>query len=156
GTWQAFCQDMMSAVKAALERGRSPPEIAYSIGELVHNYFRTRGVTLTSYELRRLVAELLEQRRPVGQGVKQDAKPDEGLVSSTGEPVRAPWAGDEAPPAVEPQVAAGAFEPPPSPLVDVQAPDAAAFDRLLAHVIAAVPGRLTSWQRDAVVQAIDG
>src|SRR5262250_3414710 len=62
GTWRTFCQEMAGAVQAALDRGRSPPEIAYAIGELVHNYFRTRGVTLTSFELRRLVAELLAQR----------------------------------------------------------------------------------------------
>src|SRR5882724_1014150 len=48
GTWRAFCQDMAGAVQAALERGRSPPEIAYSLGDLLHNYFRTRAVTLTS------------------------------------------------------------------------------------------------------------
>src|SRR5437899_4523139 len=65
GTWRDFCQDMDGAVQTALDRGRSPPEIAYAIGELVHNYFRTRGVTLTSYELRRLVAELLAQRGPI-------------------------------------------------------------------------------------------
>ena len=47
-TWRARCA-------ACSMRGRSPPEIAYGVGELVHNYFRTRGVTLTSYELRRLV-----------------------------------------------------------------------------------------------------
>jgi hypothetical protein len=76
GTWRAFCQDMAVAVQAALDRGRSPPEIAYAIGELVHNYFRTRGVTLTSYELRRLVAELLAQHGP--------AKPAEALVSFAG------------------------------------------------------------------------
>src|SRR5215472_11396001 len=64
GTWRAFCQEMTDVVSAALDRGRSPPEIAYAIGELVHNYFRTRGLTLTSYELRRLVAELLARNRP--------------------------------------------------------------------------------------------
>lgn len=59
-TWVAFFTEMDGAVRGVLESGRSPPEIAYAIGETVHNYFRTRGVTLTSYELRRLVIELLD------------------------------------------------------------------------------------------------
>jgi type IV secretory pathway ATPase VirB11/archaellum biosynthesis ATPase len=146
GTWRAFCQDMAGAVETALDRGRSPPEIAYALGELVHNYFRTRGVTLTSYELRRLVAELLSQ-----QG---SAKPAEALVSFAGEPVKAPWAGDEPSPEATPRVPEAAFEAPPSPLVSVRPPDAAALDRLLARVLERVPGRLTSWQRESVVQAI--
>jgi len=57
--WRSFCRDRLDAVRGVLEAGRSPPEIAYQLGELLHNHFRTRGVTLTSYELRRLVAELL-------------------------------------------------------------------------------------------------
>ena len=61
-TWRAFADGMTGKVAAAFGDGRSPPEIAYAVGEIVHNYFRTRGVTLTSYELRRLVAELLVQR----------------------------------------------------------------------------------------------
>jgi len=144
GTWRDFCQDMDGAVQAALERGRSPPEIAYAIGELVHNYFRTRGVTLTSYELRRLVAELLAHRGP---------NRNEALVSFDGAPAKAPWPGDETPPAA-PELAAAALAAPPSPLVSVRPRDAADFDRLLARVLERVPARLTSWQRDAVVQAI--
>jgi hypothetical protein len=54
-TWRAFTEGMAGRVAAAFGDGRSPPEIAYAIGEVVHNSFRTRGVTLTSYELRRLV-----------------------------------------------------------------------------------------------------
>ncbi len=57
--WRSFCRDRLEAVRGVLSAGRSPPEIAYQLGELLHNHFRTRGVTLTSYELRRLVAELL-------------------------------------------------------------------------------------------------
>ena len=56
--WRSFCRDRLEAVRGVLGAGRSPPEIAYQLGELLHNHFRTRGVTLTSYELRRLVAEL--------------------------------------------------------------------------------------------------
>ena len=61
-TWRAFADGMTGSVAKAFGDGRSPPEIAYAVGEVVHNFFRTRGVTLTSYELRRLVAELLVQR----------------------------------------------------------------------------------------------
>jgi pilus assembly protein CpaF len=146
GTWRAFCQDMAGAVQAALDCGRSPPEIAYSIGELLHNYFRTRAVTLTSYELRRLVAELLDRHSP--------AKSGDGLVSFAGGPAGAPWAGDVPAPTAAPQVPETAFEAPPSPLVSVLAPDAASFDQLLARVLELVPGRSASWQRDVVVQAI--
>jgi len=67
-TWRSFCRDRLEAVRGVLAAGRSAPEIAYQLGELLHNHFRTRGVTLTSYELRRLVAELLvlqgEQQAP--------------------------------------------------------------------------------------------
>jgi Flp pilus assembly CpaF family ATPase len=62
-TWRAFADGMTGSVAKAFGDGRSPPEIAYGVGEVVHNFFRTRGVTLTSYELRRLVAELLVQRQ---------------------------------------------------------------------------------------------
>ena len=80
---------MEGAVRAALDTSRSPPEIAYAIGGIVHNYFRTRGVTLTSYELRRLVAELLVLR--------QRAEPAPPLVTFTAEPAAAEtsWTGDE-------------------------------------------------------------
>ena len=63
-TWAAFCAERGEAVSAAIDASRSPPEIAYAIGETVHNYFRTRGLTLTSFELRRLVIELLAGRQP--------------------------------------------------------------------------------------------
>jgi Flp pilus assembly CpaF family ATPase len=62
--WRSFCRDRLEAVRGVLGAGRSPPEIAYQLGELLHNHFRTRGVTLTSYELRRLVAELLSLHGP--------------------------------------------------------------------------------------------
>ena len=146
GTWRAFCQDMTGAVQAALDRGRSPPEIAYAIGELVHNYFRTRGVTLTSYELRRLVAEVLAQHGP--------GKSGEGLVAFGNAPAKMPWAGDEPAPEPAPAIPEAAFEAPPSPLVSLQPREAGPFDGLLAKVLEHVPRRLTSWHRDAVVQAI--
>src|SRR5438874_883700 len=119
GTWRTFRQDMDGAVQAALDRGRSPPEIAYTIGELVHNYFRTRGGPLTSSGLRRGVAGLLAQRGPARRG--------EALVSLGGGPAPARWPGDETPPPATPRLAEAAFAPPPSPLVSVRSRDAADF-----------------------------
>jgi hypothetical protein len=59
----------------------------------VHKYFRTRGVTLTSYELRRLVADLLV-RRDSSRGRQADAP----LVSFAAEPAagQPSWTGAEA------------------------------------------------------------
>lgn len=62
--WQAFGAEMDGAVRAALLPERTPPEIAYAVGEIVHSFFRARALTLTSYELRRLVAELLAAHAP--------------------------------------------------------------------------------------------
>ena len=116
-----------SAVQAALDTSRSPPEIAYAIGGIVHNYFRTRGVTLTSYELRRLVGELL--------ALRQRAEPGAPLVAFTAEPAAAEtsWTGDE-PGTPGPVVPDVVFEGPPSPLVDVAPRDGDAA--LLAAVTA--------------------
>lgn len=71
-TWQAFCLERHDMVRATLDSRRSAPEIAYHLGEMIHTYFRPRGVTLSGQELRRLVAELV--------GVTEDrpgASPDE-------------------------------------------------------------------------------
>ena len=110
-TWCSFGAEMEEAVQAALDTSRSPPEIAYAIGGIVHNYFRTRGVTLTSYELRRLVGELLVLRQ------REPAAP---LVTFTAEPAAAEtsWTGDE-PGTPGPVVPDLVFDGPPSPLVDV-------------------------------------
>lgn len=138
-TWQAFCGGMDGAVRALLDKSRSPPEIAYAIGELVHNYFRTRGVTLTSFELRRLVAEVLLLQRQV----PEPAPPDPVLVVFTAEPVpnAKPWTGDEpAPPA--PRLPDSVFQAPPSPLVELPVRDAVSFDGLLATVVARARARL--------------
>ena len=131
--------DGRAAVAAAFGDGRSPPEIAYAIGEVVHNSFRTRGVTLTSYELRRLVAELLAQRQraaPVGderpaRAVRQRALGQDGVVD--GRRAAAP------PPAVADAVFAG----PPSPSGDS---DAA---RRSTDVVAKVRARLVGVIRSA-------
>src|SRR3954469_21690642 len=74
-TWYSFCRDRLEAVRGVLGTGRSPPEIAYQLGELLHNHFRTRGVTLTSYELRRLVAELLALHGPAEEGHETGESP---------------------------------------------------------------------------------
>lgn len=149
-TWQAFCAGMdgggmNGAVRALLDKSRSPPEIAYAIGELVHNSFRTRGVTLTSFELRRLVAEVLLLQRQV---------PEPPLVVFTAEPAAnaRPWIGDE-PATPAPRVPDSAFQAPPSPLVS--------FDGLLATVVAHARTRLEaggdrpSVDRAAARDAID-
>lgn len=152
-TWQAFCGDMAGAVRALLDKSRSPPEIAYAIGELVHNYFRTRGVTLTSFELRRLVAEVLAQQRQV----PDPAPPDPVLVVFTAEPVpnARPWTGDE-PAAPTPRVPDSTFQAPPSPLVELPVRDTVSSDRLLAMVVARARERLrTDTDRATAREAID-
>jgi Flp pilus assembly CpaF family ATPase len=157
GTWRSFCTDMDGAVRATLGPGRSPPEIAYAIGELVHNYFRTRGLTLTSYELRRLVAELLE--RHAGAREQGEQAQSGGLVSFAAEPAATPWAGDD-PAEPLPAVAVSAFEAPPSALVSLRPREAAEFDWLLARVIEAARPRLLPVEgrrlaREAERRAVD-
>ena len=141
-TWRAFGGEMGGAVRAAFDASRSPPEIAYAIGEIVHNYFRTRGATLTSYELRRLVAELLAQQGRGQQDRGREPRPAEpSLVTFADEPVskETSWTGDETgtPGPVVPDVV---FEGPPSRLVNVapRDPDAA----VLAEVTAKARSRL--------------
>src|SRR5688500_7410330 len=131
-TWRAFADGMTGSVAKAFGDGRSPPEIAYAVGEVVHNFFRTRGVTLTSYELRRLVAELLLQRQRGRQS------PTSGpLVQFASEPSSrpAPWTDAAATP--PPAVADAVFAGPPSPLVSM-AP------REVDEVVAKVRARLMS------------
>jgi len=148
-TWRAFDSEMEGAVQAALDASRSPPEIAYAIGEIVHNYFRTRGVILTSYELRRLVAELLTRRQGAARRlVTLMAAPAEDETS---------WTGDE-PGTPGPVVPDVAFEGPPSRLVDVTPRDADAAR--LAAVIEGARARLVAvseggFARAAAAEAID-
>lgn len=144
-TWRAFAVGMTARVAAAFDGGRSPAEIAYAIGEIVHNTFRTRGVTLTSYELHRLVAELLAQRQhrspPAGPLVQFASEPSAATTSWTGADAAAP------PPPVGDAVFAG----PPSRLVTMTPRD-------LADVVAKVRGRLVgdpfSLPRKVVMDAI--
>jgi len=151
-TWRAFADGMAGAVAAAFGDGRSPPEIAYAIGEIVHNYFRTRGVTLTSYELRRLVAELLAQRQ------RGRRSPTSGLlVQFASEPSTrtASWTGADA--SVPPSAIGDAvFAGPPSRLVTVTPRDADAA--LAADVVTKVRARLAGdpfgLPRKVVIDAI--
>jgi type IV secretory pathway ATPase VirB11/archaellum biosynthesis ATPase len=93
-TWRAFTVGMTARVTAAFGDGRSPPEIAYAIGEVVHNYFRTRGLTLTSYELRRLVAELLAERPTSGPLVQFASEPSTRTTTWTDAATPPPAIGD--------------------------------------------------------------
>jgi hypothetical protein len=150
-TWRAFGNEMEDTVRSALDTSRSPPEIAYAIGGIVHNYFRTRGVTLTSYELRRLVAELL--------ALRQQAEPAP-LVAFTAVPPaeESSWTGDE-PGTPGPVVPDVVFEGPPSPLIDRAPRDSDAA--LLAAVTAKARAKLLTTTsagrvaREAAAAAID-
>ncbi len=62
-TWALLLSQLREPVDSTLRGGLSAGDIAYRLGELVHNYFRTRGVTLTSFELRRIVVALLDNYR---------------------------------------------------------------------------------------------
>jgi type IV secretory pathway ATPase VirB11/archaellum biosynthesis ATPase len=75
-TWLAFAGEMGAQVREVLDSGRSPAERSYGVGAIVHNYFRARGVTLTSYELRALAGELVAcgpAPEPQEQGVSSSS-----------------------------------------------------------------------------------
>ena len=131
----SFGGDMGASVRTVLAGGRSPPEIAYALGEIVHNYFRTRGVILTSYELRRLVADLLalhagDREAPYAAGpLVQFAREPDGAAAPGAEASEVP----SPDPAVAPPASA-----PPSALVDRPEDDRA----LLAGAAEKVRARL--------------
>ena len=141
-TWRAFAADMGTQVREILDGGRSPAERAYGVGVIVHNYFRTRGITLTSYELRALAGELVElQQAPPPPVVNKEEEAETAdaaaeLVSFAAkeEATERAWAGD-VPTAPPPAVADTVFAPPPSTLVNVVGREAASFDRLLMKVV---------------------
>ncbi|TXL70898.1 CpaF family protein [Vineibacter terrae] len=62
-TWTSLVSQLREPVDTTLRGGMSAGDIAYRLGELVHNYFRSRGATLTSFELRRIVVALLDNYR---------------------------------------------------------------------------------------------
>jgi type IV secretory pathway ATPase VirB11/archaellum biosynthesis ATPase len=156
-TWRSFCRDRSPAVKTVLAAGRSPPEIAYQLGELLHNHFRTRGVTLTSYELRRLVAELLALHGPPGQADKGEATSiagNDATVAFDGELAEDPWpAGD----VVRKSAPHGPERPPPplSPSAAATPREAAPFAQLLTRALELVGARLVSRDRQAARAAVD-
>ncbi|MBV8392478.1 MAG: hypothetical protein JOY81_04775, partial [Alphaproteobacteria bacterium] len=172
-TWQAFCLERFDQVKSVLDSGRTPPEIAYHLGELVHTYFRPRGVTLTGQELRRLVVELLEPNktptalaetkvapepppekvvpkpppegpRP-GSNNEPPAETPGGLVTfKGGEPGRPPGdLGEGEPAPARPTVSEATFTPEPSPLVTVPPREVVTLERLLARTLELVRPRLS-------------
>lgn len=148
-TWVAFCRDMDEPVRAALDAGRSAPEIAYAVGDLVHNYFRTRGVTLTSYELRHLVAEVLSLHAPVPPSDELST-----MVSFAGPgPEPSGWTGAEPgpPPELQPALV---VQPVPSRLVTRIERHQAAFDRLLVRVVEATRPQTAGLARSAALETI--
>ena len=176
-TWLAFGPEMGGQVRDVLDGGRSSAEIAYGVGVIVHNYFRSRGITLTSYELRALATELVDRRQPVPLAGEVEVVPSteepppeeaavaaattDGLVSFVGkeEAADAAWAGEDTP-APAPAVVEAALAPPPSTLVNLVGREAASFDRLLLRVVEiAAPllgaGEGVRIDRDRALQAIE-
>jgi len=179
-TWLAFGPEMGGQVRDVLDGGRSSPEIAYGVGVIVHNYFRSRGITLTSYELRALASELVDRREPppivdppVVAPVEEPLAEEEAeteveiekttdeLVSFTDEEEarEAAWAGEDAV-APAPVIAEAALTAPPSKLVNLVEREAASFDRLLLEVVEIAAPALGAGDgpridRDRALQAID-
>jgi type IV secretory pathway ATPase VirB11/archaellum biosynthesis ATPase len=155
-TWRAFVAEMAGVVAVTLAGGCTPPEIAYALGEIVHNYFRTRGVTLTSYELRRFVADLLARRITRHDG-RREQEADGPLVRFAAEPVvgESSWTGAEAA-APSPAVSDNAFASPPSQLVTMMPrdADAAQLSQIVAEVRATLGGDPMGLPRKVVVDAI--
>lgn len=125
-TWLLLFRELRGPVDTTLLGGLSAGDVAYRLGELVHNYFRTRGVTLTSFELRRIVVELLDNHKrgwPTLKPVQGPAAPASSLVDFVdGDPdaraIREAAARPPEPIAAQPAVAPS-IEAMPSPLVDL-------------------------------------
>lgn len=157
-TWASLVAQLREPVDSTLRGGMSAGDIAYRLGELVHGYFRTRGVTLTSFELRRIVVALLDNYRQ-GWPVLTDSTtamaaafagtpPAEALVAFDRDAAQQPpsgagWNGDAPSAARGPSVALPDL---PSPLVSVvprsEAPQS--------------PGRATAPAPDAAAAAQPG
>jgi pilus assembly protein CpaF len=73
--WLPLFRELRGSVDSTLSAGLSAGDVAYRLGELVHSYFRTRGVTLTSFELRRIVVELLDNHKRGWPTLKPTAGP---------------------------------------------------------------------------------
>lgn len=169
--WQAFRIERHDMVLRALDSGRTAPEIAYQLGEVVHTYFRPRGLTLTGQELRRLVADLLQPSAPAeaapsspepqpseppfsespspeppkpGQPPESKAGEDPAsLVTFGGAPEERDggWTGDEWP-ASPPDLSDKTFAPPPSTLVTMTDRTTVNVDRLLGRTLELAKPRL--------------
>ncbi|MBS0538382.1 MAG: Flp pilus assembly complex ATPase component TadA [Proteobacteria bacterium] len=176
--WTAFAAEMGDATREALGSDRSPAEITYDVGALLHNFFRTRGVTLTTYELRALATELVGAGRvekvagaaspppvtvtaaaPEATPVEEERASGE-LVSfrATAPRSEAAWMGEDKP-APSPFVPDTSFEAPPSRLVNLLGREAASFDRLLGRVVEKARSRIdasgTGGERARARQEID-
>jgi type IV secretory pathway ATPase VirB11/archaellum biosynthesis ATPase len=171
-TWQAFCLEHHEMVRQVLDSDRTAFEIAYRLGELVHAYFRPRGVTLTGQELRRLVAELVEPSGSGGSAPPNNAVAPSrvaapkggpsGLVTFEERPPRGEnsWTGDDGTPSpASVPVSESTFEPSPSSLVRVNERETLDFDRLLARTLEIVRSRLAPFAgrigREEALRAID-
>jgi pilus assembly protein CpaF len=126
-TWLLLFRELRGPVDSTLLGGLSAGDVAYRLGELVHNYFRTRGVTLTSFELRRIVVELLDNHKRGWPSLKPapgPSAPPSSLVDFVdGDPdARAIREAAALPPeaAAPRQAAPPVIEAIPSPLVNVE------------------------------------
>lgn len=116
-TWRAFSDQMGPVVSGVLDGGGLPSEIAHVLTEMVQNCFRTSGVTLTSYELRRLVIELLElHSRARHASPRPLPEESDSVVSFTAEPVTPAPGVDDPPGAAVPEAVC---EAPPSTLASL-------------------------------------
>lgn len=126
-TWQLLFRELRGPVDSTLSGGLSAGDVAYRLGELVHSFFRTRGVTLASFELRRIVVELLENHKrgwPTLEPAPGPSAPSSSLVDFVdGDPdARAIREAAALPPeaSVSPPAAPPGIEAILSPLVNVE------------------------------------
>ncbi len=149
--WASFCREMDAAVQAALDASRTPPEIAYAVGEIVHNYFRARGVTLTSQELRCIVAELVAPPTPTPEPDELTAMVSFASLAAGSSPWTGGEAADAGPARVEVSIPSAR-----SPLVERLEPHEAGVDRLLPRVVAAALQTVDGLSRAAALSALRG
>lgn len=88
-TWSSLLSQLRDPVDSTMRGSLSAGDIAYRLGELVHNYYRTRGVTLTSFELRRIVVALLDNYRSGWPTIAASTADLEAAFAGTPPPSRA-------------------------------------------------------------------
>jgi len=157
-TWLAFCLERYDRVRRALDSGRTTPEIAYQLGEMVHTYFHPRGVTLTGQELRRLVAELLDP--PKSSPVPTDsesraADPSAAMPAATGDSTPPRKSSRKPPPSSQPTSppVSSRAAPPENPLGDAEDNDDAPPSALVSFRGAASE-RAGGWTGDEQPQPV--